>query len=50
MALRPKPVAVPFPFAAGRNEPVRHQDLQDLIPSRALAVRQLAVGPEPIQQ
>jgi hypothetical protein len=44
-----KPVAVQLPLAAGCNEAVGHQDLQDLIPPRALAVRRQAIGPEPVQ-
>ena len=44
-----EPVTVQLPLTARRDQPVGHQDLQDLIPSRALAVRRQAVGPEPIQ-
>ena len=44
-----EPVTVQFPLAARRDQPVRHQHLQDLIPPRALAVDRQTLGPEAIQ-
>src|SRR5271168_4517119 len=59
-----EPVTVQLPLAArpsvslasakltetpGRDQPVRHQHLQDLIPPRAFAVDRQTLGPEAIQ-
>jgi hypothetical protein len=40
---------VQFPFAAGRNQPIRYQNLQDLVPPSALAVHRQAISPELIE-
>ena len=44
-----EPIAVQLPLAARRDQPVRDQHLQDLIPLRAFAARGKAVGPEAVE-
>ena len=44
-----EPVAVQLPLAARRDQPIRHQNLEDLIPACAFAAWRQAVGPELIQ-
>jgi hypothetical protein len=44
-----EPIAMQLPLAARRDQPVRHQYLQDLIPSRSLTARRQAVAPEAVQ-
>ena len=44
-----EPIAVQLPLAARRDQSVRDQHLQDLIPLRAFAARAKPVGPEPVE-
>jgi hypothetical protein len=44
-----KPIAMQLPLAARRDQPVRDQYLQNLVPSRAFAARRQAIGPEAVQ-
>src|ERR1700710_3014884 len=44
-----EPLAVQLPLATRRDQPIRQQNLQDLIPPRALAIDRQTLGPEAIQ-
>src|SRR6476469_4512106 len=44
-----KPIAMQLPLAARRDQAVRYQYLQHLIPSRTLPARWQTVGPEAVQ-
>ncbi len=44
-----KPCAMQLPFAARGDQPIGHQNLEDLVPARPFAARRQALGPEPVQ-
>ena len=44
------PVPLQTPFAARCNQPIGHQDEQDLLPARALAPRRQTLTPEGVQR
>ena len=48
-AVTPDSSMVQLPLAARRDQPVRHQHLQDLIPPRALAINRQTLRPEAVQ-
>ena len=44
-----EPLAMQPPLAAGFDQPVGDQDVQDLVPARSLPARGQAFGPEPVE-
>src|SRR6201986_174200 len=49
MALLPNQSAMQLPFAARGDQPIRRQNLENLLPARSLPAREQTFGPEPIQ-
>ena len=44
-----EPVAMQLPLTARCDQPIGHQNLENLVPARPLSARRQAVGPEPVQ-
>src|SRR6516162_4842594 len=49
MALLPNQSRCSFPFAARGDQPIGHQNLENLVPARPFPARRQTLGPEPIQ-